>query len=166
MQDAGAVRGLLLSFATRHTPCDPLTAQRVVQDMKRSAHHLTQAVLAGVLLGSTLAACSSGSTEPGASADVRTQAVTAEVDAGELVIRNNADFTVRVGVLEAEYARTALALWCMGGDQCGTAIEPGATLRVPLSEISGYGPASEELLVHWWNPQADGEQVSKFTVRT
>lgn len=117
-------------------------------------------------------ACSSDSDAPVEVGDeARQQAVTAALDGQVVVVRNDADFDVRVAVLETEYVTNALALWCFGSDECGTLVVAHGTLRVPLTEITGYAPGREELLVHWWNPadpeRQDGEAapVRKFPLR-
>lgn len=126
-------------------------------------------VLLTVVAGS---ACASDSPEPSAVSDASRQgAVTAEPDGDAVVLRNDADFAVRVAVVESEFLRTALAQWCFGFEECGIAIAGHDSARLPLSNVTGYAPGRDELLVHWWRPDQQGSEpgegapVQKFAVR-
>jgi hypothetical protein len=100
----------------------------------------------------------------------RQQAVTATLDGQAVVLRNGADFPVRVAVLDSVYVTNLLALWCFGSDECGTQLVANGTLRIPLGEVEGFSASTEELLVHWWNPAdperqaGEGAPVRKFSV--
>ena len=119
-----------------------------------------------------LAACKDdAATSPaGIELDERSMAVTSQVEGNVLVLRNAADFAVRVGVLERTMADNQLAQWCFGADDCGTALAGGAQLRVPLSAVQGYSASADELAVFWWNPadpgrvSGEGAPVVEFSV--
>jgi hypothetical protein len=118
-------------------------------------------------------ACSSRDSAPTALEDEssRQQAVTAAFEGQTLVVRNGADFPVRIAVLETVYVTNALALWCFGSDQCGTLLAANSTVRIPITQVEGYAPGMEEVLVHWWNPADpdrrpdEGAPVQKFSVQ-
>ena len=84
--------------------------------------------------------------------DERSMAVTSQVDGAAVVVRNAADFPVRVALVERQTADTDLATWCFGSDDCGTAIAAGGELRVPLTSVQGYRASADEVVVFWWNP--------------
>jgi len=101
------------------------------------------------------AACSSGSsTDPllGGVPSIVAGTVTATVSSGSLVLQNQTEQVVRFVVHESVYHDQSLALWCMGGEGCGTKLVQGEVVTIALSSIPGYGPAAKEISVFWWRP--------------
>jgi len=100
-------------------------------------------------------ACSSGSsTDPRFDGipSIAAGTVTARISNGSLVLQNQTEQVVRFVVHESVYHDQALALWCMGGEGCGTQLAQGQVVSVALSSIPGYNPASKEISVFWWRP--------------
>lgn len=109
-------------------------------------------VLAALVLA---AACSSGSsTDPllDGIPSIAAGTVTARISNGSLVLQNQTEQVVRFVVHESVYHDQALALWCLGGEGCGTKLVQGEVATVALSSIPGYNPASKEISVFWWRP--------------
>jgi hypothetical protein len=116
--------------------------------------------LALIALLPLLMACQNDATSPnGIELDERSMAVTAQVEGSVLVLRNAADFAVRVAVVEQTTFEQALVSWCFGADECGVAVPAAGELRVPLSAVQGYSASATELSVFWWNP-VDPSRVS------
>ena len=95
-------------------------------------------------------------------ADLTVWGVTATAEGGEVSVRNGTSARIYFGTLERTHFETALALWCFGHSRCGVAVEPGATARVRVDQITGYSAAASEAIVFWWpdRPDPTGDQVA------
>jgi hypothetical protein len=100
-------------------------------------------------------------------ADLTVWGVTATADGDQIAIRNGTSARIYFGTLERRHFESALAIWCFGHTRCGAAIEPGATTRVRIDQITGYNTAASEAIVFWWPDRPDpvGDQVAEDVSR-
>jgi hypothetical protein len=111
--------------------------------------------------------CSDRASLPSGPADIVRSAsdgVTGRVENGVLEIRNATTESIVVTTVETRFFYTAFALWCFGHEQCGTALVPDATVRIPLGEIPGYTAAASTVEVFWWISGAEPARVNAIRV--
>jgi hypothetical protein len=92
------------------------------------------------------------------------EGITINVVADRLVIRNTSAERVRFAALERVFVENALALWCFGSDDCGTALDAGQSASLRLADIDGFDASAKEVKVFWWpyRPDVPPDQKHQF----
>jgi hypothetical protein len=80
----------------------------------------------------------------------------------DVVLRNANEKPTFYLIVERETAAVIDFVTCVEGPGCRS-VAPGATVRIPYPEITGYRPNRKEAIVFWWRsvpgptgPRADG----------
>ena len=68
----------------------------------------------------------------------------------QLIIANRGAEPIRYAVIERTHFETALALWCVGQDECGKLVPVGESGSVRVAAIEGYRSGATEAFVFWW----------------
>jgi hypothetical protein len=79
----------------------------------------------------------------------------ASADARGVLLENRGSEPLRVAVVDSLFFEHGLASWCMGQDECGVALAPGAELLVPADEVTGPPPRQKAVSVFWWDVRPD-----------
>jgi hypothetical protein len=120
-----------------------------------------------LVLSLGLTSCSKGPLppeSPGTSPNLSAGSLTASAGPDGILLENHSGATLRFAVVDSLFFEHGLAQWCMGQDECGTALAAGAQRLIPPDEIVGPPPRGKAVQVFWWDlrPGTPAEKSARF----